>query len=125
MILYALKGLCPDATAEAKNFMTDYPMAASEANWLEEVGYVYAACGDRKEAQKVIELIQKSPDFDPAYLARIYGPLGEKDSAFAALEKAYEQRSPIMIWLDVEPMLDSLRSDPRFTALLNKVGFAQ
>ena len=67
--------------------------------------------------------MRKSPDFNPANLAYIYAPLGEKDLAIAALEKGYEQRSPFMLWLNVDPLFDSLRDDPRFKALLKKVGF--
>jgi hypothetical protein len=43
--------------------------------------------------------------------------------ALAALEKGLEVRAPQMTYLNVDPMLDSLRDDPRFNALLKKVGF--
>jgi hypothetical protein len=58
----------------------------------------------------------------PYSIALIYTGLGEKEQAFAWLEKAYEDRSSLMIYLKVEPMLDSLRSDPRFTDLLHRIG---
>ncbi len=47
----------------------------------------------------------------------------EKELALDALEKGVEIRSPYLIYLKVDPMFDSLRDDPRFTALLKKVGF--
>ena len=47
----------------------------------------------------------------------IYAGLGEKDQAFAWLEKAYDDRSSYMVYLKVEPMLDRLRSDSRFDDL--------
>jgi len=51
--------------------------------------------------------------------------LGEKDEAFAWLEKAYQQREYELTLLRVSPEMDNLRSDPRFTDLLRRVGLAQ
>jgi hypothetical protein len=59
----------------------------------------------------------------PADMAKIYAALGEKDQAFEWLQKAYEVRSAWLVWLKVEPLWDSLRSDPRFADLLRRVGF--
>jgi serine/threonine protein kinase/Tfp pilus assembly protein PilF len=58
-------------------------------------------------------------------VAKAYAELGEKDKAFAELNKSFENRESPMQWLKVEPLLDPLRSDPRFQELLKKVGFAQ
>ena len=58
-------------------------------------------------------------------VARAHVELGEKEKAFAALNKAYESRSGGLSWLKVEPLLDPLRSDPRFADLMRKVGFPQ
>lgn len=58
-----------------------------------------------------------------AIIARAYLELGEKDKAFAELNKAYENRESPMQWLKVEPQFDPLRDDPRFQELLRKVGF--
>jgi len=60
----------------------------------------------------------------PAYLfAMIYAGLKDSKQAFAWLDRAYEERSPWMNLLQVDPVLDSLRPDPRFTTLLKNVGF--
>jgi len=58
-------------------------------------------------------------------VAKAYLDLGQKDKAFAELNKAYENRLSSLCWLKVEPQLDSLRSDPRFGQLLKKMGFPQ
>jgi hypothetical protein len=50
--------------------------------------------------------------------------LGEKDAAFAALEKAFAHRVGV-VDINVDPRLDSIRSDPRFVDLLRRVGFSQ
>jgi Tfp pilus assembly protein PilF len=47
--------------------------------------------------------------------------LGDKDKAFEYLEKAYQQRNPLLYLLQVEPTLDPLRDDPRFDELVRRV----
>jgi hypothetical protein len=51
-----------------------------------------------------------------------YSELGEKDKALECLDLWFQRRHPNMFVLRVEPFLDNLHSDPRFTALLKKVG---
>jgi len=58
----------------------------------------------------------------PALLASVYSALGEQDTAFGLLEKAYAERDSILGYLKTDPMFDPLRFDPRFTALLKKIG---
>ena len=61
----------------------------------------------------------------PYTLAGFYAQLGEKDKAFAELNKDYENRAFQMILLKVDWRFDSLRDDSRFQELLRKVGFPQ
>ena len=58
----------------------------------------------------------------PYFIALIYTGLGEKDKAFEWLEKAYHERHPYLAFLKVEPVFDTLRSDPRFADLLRRIG---
>jgi tetratricopeptide (TPR) repeat protein len=53
-----------------------------------------------------------------------YAVLGEKDAAFADLEKAFASRSGIL-YIKVDPELDNIRSDPRFADLLRRMGLPQ
>ena len=53
----------------------------------------------------------------------VYAGLGDKDKAFEWLEKAYQERSDALAWFRQEPESQSLRTDPRFAALMHKVGF--
>ena len=55
-------------------------------------------------------------------MALIYIGLGEKDQAFAWLDKAYAERCDFLVYLPTDPMADPLRSDPRFLALLGRLG---
>jgi tetratricopeptide (TPR) repeat protein len=92
-----------------------------------ELGHAYAAAGKRDEAQKTIDELQamaKQRHISPHYFALIYAGLGEKDRAFEWLNRAYEERAERLVWLKVDPRLDNLRSDPRFTELLRRISLA-
>jgi TolB-like protein len=58
-------------------------------------------------------------------LAKAFVDLGQKDKALAELNKAYEKRLSSLCWLKIEPLMDPLRSDPRYQELLNKMRFPQ
>jgi len=55
-------------------------------------------------------------------LALIYAGLGEREQAFAYLNTAFRERSDMLVYLNVDPRLDVLRSDARFTDLVRLVG---
>ena len=57
----------------------------------------------------------------PYHFAVIYIPLGEREQALAVLEKAADERFNLMVFLKVEPLFDSLRSEPRFVALIERL----
>jgi hypothetical protein len=52
----------------------------------------------------------------------IYAALGDKDKALEFLERAYDERSYYMTWLNVDFQLDSLRDDPRFKDIVRRTG---
>jgi eukaryotic-like serine/threonine-protein kinase len=56
-------------------------------------------------------------------IANLYALTGAKDSAFVWLEKAFNEHAPFILHLEASPMYDSLRADPRFESLLNRIGF--
>ena len=89
------------------------------------LGYAYAIAGNRDAAQRAIdELRERSQTsyVSPYFFAIIHAALGQTDQAFALLARAYDDRSFFIPPLKVEPMLNPLRADPRFTDLLKKVG---
>lgn len=65
---------------------------------------------------------QTATYIDASLVAAVYVGMGDNKQALDWLEKAYDERSLYMAWLKVEPKWDSLRTDPRFTALLQHVG---
>jgi len=56
------------------------------------------------------------------YAVGIFAALGDNDQAFASANKAYEERSHVLIYLQVEPSVDSLRADKRFPDLARRIG---
>ncbi len=92
---------------------------------LAALGHAYAAAGQRAEAQTVLAELQTLAQrkyVSPYDVATIYAGLGDKEQAFAYLEKAYADRCGWLAWwLKVDPKFDSLRPDERFTALLRRV----
>ncbi len=75
----------------------------------------------QKRLEQELEEAKREPS-TPFDMAEIFAQLGRKDEAFAWLEKAYEERSFLMMYLKVAPKLDPLRSDPRYADLLRRVG---
>ena len=86
---------------------------------------LYAASGQRAEAKGLVEVVEQDKLIvEQVYrgLALVYAALGEKDIAFEWLEKSYQRREEAILNLKVDPKVDRLRADPRFLALLRKIG---
>ena len=81
--------------------------------------------GDREDAQKIIDHLHELSVHQyvaPYNVAVIYAGLGNKDDTFVWLNRAYEERSYLLMYLTVDERLDSLHSDPRFDELVRRVG---
>jgi tetratricopeptide (TPR) repeat protein len=89
----------------------------------------YARAGQREQALKLLGDLRRieaeAPGYGPFGTIWAYEGLGEKDEAFAHLEKAYQDRSGRLVWLNVDPTLESLRSDARFEDLLRRIGLTR
>jgi predicted Zn-dependent protease len=85
--------------------------------------------GKRAEAQKIIDQLKELSAHSyvaPYNLAAIYAGLGDKDQAFAWLDRAYADRSGFLaFYFRTDAHMDSLRSDPRFAELMRRVGLPQ
>jgi len=87
-------------------------------------GHAYALLGRRDEARRVLaqlHTLSAQQFFSPYHIAVIHAALGEIDQAFDWLSRACDIHSEALIWLAVDPMLDSLRSDSRFTQIMARI----
>jgi len=89
------------------------------------LGRAYAISGKTAEAHEVLRRLEEDLErsyVPPVYVAKIYSALGECDDAFTWLERAMEERDLWLVFLKVDPGWAGLRSDPRFTNLMQRVG---
>jgi len=94
----------------------------------EEVAKVYAQSGFRAATAKDAELrerLAKRRYVDPGYIAFDYALIGDKEQAFAWLEKAYAEKAGSLQYLKVAHPLDALRPDPRYVNLVKRMGLPQ
>jgi tetratricopeptide (TPR) repeat protein len=120
---YEHEGMYKEAVAEFQN-----AVALSKGNMvtLSFLGYADARVGSRDEALKILDLLKtraKQEYVGPDLFAYLYAGLGDNDQALAWLEKAYEERDLPLFELRCGPEFVSLRSDPRFQALLRRMNF--
>jgi len=123
---YAAQGQYEKAIEEyeAAQKMQDPTIADTEATYkrfrsaLEEKG-------PRGMWQAMLDEMRQSPSPDPYDLATLCARLGNTNAVFELLEKAYQQHSGGMVWIQIEDWWDPLRDDPRFQDLLKKMGFVK
>jgi TolB-like protein/Tfp pilus assembly protein PilF len=88
------------------------------------IASAYARSGETAKAREILNKLLQGKDYvSPAELAILYDALGDKEAAFASLEKGFNDRDLQLQFLKVDPAFDGLRSDPRFSDLLEKLGF--
>jgi serine/threonine-protein kinase len=91
-----------------------------------DLAYAYAHAGDRTKAELLLrdwDERAKQRYVSPALRMLFHLGLGEKDEALDRLENCYEEQDWYCWSLKVYPLFDPLRAEPRFQALLKKVGF--
>jgi serine/threonine protein kinase/tetratricopeptide (TPR) repeat protein len=121
--IYLMKGM-PDAAI--KEMLKASAVGGRTSGVLSLLGYAYAVAGKQAEAQKILaELneMSKQAYVSPYDLAILHVGLGDKNRAIEELNRAYDDRAGWLIYLNVEPMFDPLRSDPRFADLVSRMKF--
>ncbi len=111
---------------EARNEFTKAIQLGGGAWATADLGYLDAISGRKAEALRMLQrLLERSKKeyVSPRLVVAICVGLGQKDRAFEWIEKAYQNREEMVVFLKIEPQWDSLRSDPRFQDLLRRIGF--
>jgi serine/threonine protein kinase/tetratricopeptide (TPR) repeat protein len=123
---YEQKGKLPEAIAE---FQRALELEKDNAETWSSLGHAYALSGNKAEAQKMLDHLKELSAHTwvaPYNVAVIYAGLGDRDQAFAWLDRAYKDRSYYLaVYLTTDPRMDSLRSDPRFGELQRRVGLPE
>ncbi len=121
---YAQKGMYAEAIESLQKAME----LSGDRLKMAPLGRAYGLAGMREEALDAIEElkeISRARYVTPYAFTLIFSCLGERDKAFSYLKRACDEGVSDLIYLKVDPFLDNLRGDPRFSELLGKVGFEQ
>ncbi len=124
---YEQKGMFEEAITAFQRAMS-VTQSPAKTLAMAGLGHVYAVSGRKTEARKILAELQRLSEHSYVQatdVALVYAGLGDKDKAFAWLDKAYEEHSFALSNLKVEPRFDLLRSDPRFADLLRRIGLPQ
>jgi tetratricopeptide (TPR) repeat protein len=92
------------------------------------LGVAYAKTGQREKALDVIQRVKqgaKTRYVMTYWIAIQYAALGDKDAAFAELEKSFENRDWFLNRMKVDPFMDPLRGDPRFDAMVERLNLPE
>jgi len=123
---YEGSGKLPEAISE---YQKAVELSEGNPNSTAALAHAFTVTGKKAEAEKILhdfERKSKSAQVSPYLMATMFATLGDKDRAFAFLEKAYQERSLGMTEdLKADLRIDNLRSDPRFQALVQRVGLPQ
>jgi hypothetical protein len=102
-------------------------VAYAVVTWL-LIGYAYAVTGRHPDALKILQkldALEKRRFVSTISRVYVYAGLGGKDKVFEWLEKAYQERSDSLARFRFDPESKGFQSDPRFGALMRKIGFSE
>jgi serine/threonine-protein kinase len=121
-MVYEQEASYDEAIAEFQKWLS---LVGKEPTAVGALGHAYAVSGKRDEAQKkLVELkeLARRQYVAPFDVAVIYIGLGDKEQAIQWLNKAYEDHSAWLIWVNVDPRFYSIHGDPRYIDLLRRMG---
>jgi serine/threonine-protein kinase len=117
---YAAKGMYREAAA---HFQETIRLGGSNTGVQIYLGAVLARSGETEKARAILKQLDNTKEYvSPVELTVLYVALGEREQAFALLEKAYGEHDYQLQFLGADPFFDELRSDLRFQDLLRRVG---
>jgi DNA-binding winged helix-turn-helix (wHTH) protein/tetratricopeptide (TPR) repeat protein len=120
---YVEKGMYADAFTE---YQKTIDLLGRQPVQLAYLGRAYALSGKKREAAEIIHELEKLSKDDyvsPTSIAIVCVGLGEEDRALGLLEESYRERCNNLVYINVHPAFDKLRSDARFISLIQRMGF--
>lgn len=124
-------GWAYEQTAQVDQAVAQFDSAKKLANsslTMAELAHAYAISGNRSEAQKLLDQLLAMKNSKQSYvsdynIALVYAGLGDKEKAIGWLERAAKEKTDFIVFLNVDPRLDSLRSEKPFIKLLQSLNF--
>jgi len=113
-------------SAAARRVLARATALAGGDFWLRQTleGFILARSGDLAGARRVLRAMARDPHL--AQRALLFHAVGERDSMYATFQRAIDARDPDAIWiLNATPMLRPLRHEPRYQALLARMGLPE
>jgi tetratricopeptide (TPR) repeat protein len=120
--IYLQKGMHADAIGALERAVHLTAGLSRAPAWL---GHAYAVAGQAERARQTLADLEKLAGKQPVSMydiALIHAALGDRERAFLWLDRAYEARTWELVQLKVDGRWDGVRSDPRFAALLRRIG---
>ena len=121
-VVYMCYGMPDDAITSAQKAVT---ISDNDILNISNLGLIYAMAGEREKANVIIQQLLERSETKPIPLydlSMMFGALGDNDQAFKYLEEAYEKKSNWAFEINVDPVADNLRLDPRYAPLIRKMG---
>jgi tetratricopeptide (TPR) repeat protein len=121
---YALQNQFEEAMAAAEQAIR---VKGRLPRTLSGLATVHALAGRVEESRRVLtelRLLAQTAYVPASLFAKTYAQIDEKEEAFEWVEKALDQRDPLLLFIKVDPSFDSLRSDQRYPGLLKKMNLA-
>ena len=119
--VYEQQGKYEEAIGELQKGLD---LSRGESEMAGTLGHAYAVSGKRGEAEELLATLKdrsRQQYVAPFDFALIYVGLGDINSTFEWLERAYADHSTWLTWIKVDPRFDNVRSDPRFRDLLRRM----
>jgi len=120
---YEQKGMLKEATVELEQAVN---LSGSGAIYLASLAHAYGVAGRRNDALQVIRRLEKlaaGQQVSSYDMALAFMGMDDKDHAFSWLERAASDHAGRLMFLNVEPRFNSVRSDPRFGELVRRLNF--
>jgi len=118
---YLLKGMSEQGLAALERAVS---LSPDSTMYLAQLGQAYARVGQTAKAREILQRLEemaKDHYVSPYHLAYVHTGLGEQDRAMDWLERAYEERAGAVFGIKGSFLFTTLRSHPRFNALLRKM----
>jgi hypothetical protein len=121
-------GMAFEQTGRGHEAVHEFEQTIAQAGrapvYVAALGHAYAVVGRRGDAERMLGELRKRASsiyISPFDVATVYVGLGKANETFEWLERSYKERAFGLLFMNVDPRFDPVRSDPRFSDLLRRI----